>query len=135
MSILKWFATYALTAVVFFSIDMVWLGVVAKQFYRSQLGSLMTESVNWVAALLFYALFIVGVLLFVSAPAAATGQVWRALVFGALFGLITYATYDLTNLATLRDWPLLVTAVDLAWGSVLTAIVGTAGYYIIRWIQ
>lgn len=135
MNTIKWFATYTLTALVFFSIDMLWLGVVAKQFYRSQLGPLMAGSVNWVAALLFYAIFIVGVLLFVSAPAAETGQVWRAVVFGALFGLIAYATYDLTNLATVRDWPVLMTVVDLAWGSVLTAVVGTAGYYIIRWLQ
>jgi uncharacterized membrane protein len=110
---------YLVTLAVFFLIDMAWLGLVAKNFYRQQLGTMLSPKVNWVAAVLFYLLFIAGLQLFVVAPALAKGGALQALWQGAFFGLIAYATYDLTNLATLRDWPLLVTAVDLAWGAVL----------------
>jgi len=108
---------YLLTLLVFFLIDMVWLGLVAKNFYRRHLGELLSPTVNWTAAILFYLLFIAGLLLFVIEP--AQGRVLQALWKGALFGLIAYATYDLTNLATLKNWPLLVTVVDLAWGAIL----------------
>jgi uncharacterized membrane protein len=119
---------YLIALPVFFAIDLVWLGVVAKGFYRRQLGSLMREGVNWPAAIVFYLLFILGLVVFVIAPAMDDGSWLRALLYGALFGLIAYATYDLTNLATLRDWPLLVTVVDLMWGGVLAAAVSVATY-------
>ncbi|MEI7720191.1 MAG: DUF2177 family protein [bacterium] len=121
---------YAIALPVFFAIDMVWLGLVAKGFYKSQIGFLMKPDVNWTAAIIFYLLFIVGLVLFVIAPAIEKGSWVQALLFGALFGLVCYATYDLTNLATLKDWPLLVTIVDLAWGAVLAASVSTATYFI-----
>jgi len=108
---------YLLTFVVFFLIDMVWLGLVAKNFYRRQLGGMLSPKVIWPAAIIFYLLFIAGLLLFVVVP--AQGNALQALWKGSLFGLITYATYDLTNLATLSNWPLTVTLVDLAWGTVL----------------
>ncbi len=108
---------YLLAFVVFFLIDMVWLGLVAKDFYRRHLGAMISDKVNWPAAILFYLLFIAGLLLFVIVP--AQGNALQALWKGALFGLIAYATYDLTNLATLSNWPLTVTLVDLAWGTVL----------------
>jgi uncharacterized membrane protein len=110
---------YLITLAVFFVIDMIWLGVVAKGFYRKHLGSMMSPSVNWKAAMLFYLLFIVGLLIFVIRPALSAGIPLNALLFGALFGLISYATYDLTNLATIKDWPLIVTVVDLIWGTIL----------------
>ena len=110
---------YLITLAVFFLIDMIWLGVVAKGFYRKHLGPLMSPKVNWAAAILFYLLFIVGLLVFVIRPALAGGKPLQALFMGALLGLISYATYDLTNLATLKDWPIVVTVVDLIWGSVL----------------
>jgi len=110
---------YLVTLAIFFLIDMVWLGLVAKNFYRSQLGEMLSPKVNWVAAILFYLLFIAGLQLFVITPALQSGGALAALWRGALFGLIAYATYDLTNLATLKDWPLLVTVVDLAWGALL----------------
>ena len=110
---------YCISLAVFFIIDMVWLGLVAKGFYRRHLGELMTSKVNWAAAILFYFLFIVGLVTFVIRPAVQTGMPLQALLYGALFGLICYATYDLTNLATLKDWPLVVTIVDLIWGTVL----------------
>jgi uncharacterized membrane protein len=114
---------YFITLVVFFAIDMIWLGVVAKGFYRRHLGPLMSPKVNWTAALLFYLLFIVGLLVFAVRPALASGVPVNALFYGALLGLISYATYDLTNLATLRDWPLIVTVIDLIWGTILGGIV------------
>jgi uncharacterized membrane protein len=121
---------YAIALTVFFAIDMVWLGLVANNFYKSQIGDLMKTDINWAAAIIFYLLFIVGLVIFVILPAIKSGSWTQALLFGALFGLITYATYDLTNLATLKDWPLLVTIVDLIWGTVLGALVSTATYFI-----
>jgi uncharacterized membrane protein len=114
---------YLVTLAVFFLIDMAWLGLVAKNFYRQQLGALLSPKVNWPAAVLFYLLFIAGLQIFVIVPALAKGGALQALWQGAFFGLIAYATYDLTNLATLRDWPLLVTAVDLVWGAALGGLV------------
>jgi len=110
---------YLITLAVFFLIDMIWLGVVAKGFYRKHLGPLMSPKVNWAAAILFYLLFIVGLVVFAVRPALAAGKPVQALLLGALLGLISYATYDLTNLATLKDWPIVVTVVDLIWGTVL----------------
>ena len=110
---------YLITLAVFFLIDMVWLGIVAKGFYRRHLGSMLSPKVNWAAAILFYLLFIVGLLVFAIRPALAGGEPLKSLFLGALLGLISYATYDLSNLATLKDWPLVVTIVDLVWGTVL----------------
>ncbi|MGB7294842.1 MAG: DUF2177 family protein [Candidatus Aminicenantales bacterium] len=110
---------YLITLAVFFLIDMIWLGIVAKGFYRRHLGPMLNPKVNWAAAILFYLLFIVGLLIFVIKPALVSGEPLKALLLGALLGLISYATYDLSNLATLKDWPLVVTVVDLIWGSVL----------------
>lgn len=115
---------------VFFAIDMVWLAVVAKNFYQEQIGFLMKPDINWLAAIIFYLLFITGLIIFVITPAMVKQSWVHALLYGALFGLITYATYDLTNLATVKDWPLLVTAVDLVWGSVLAASVSVITYLI-----
>jgi len=121
---------YAIALPVFFAIDMAWLGLVANKFYKSHIGFLMKSDINWVAAGLFYLLFVIGLVLFVIAPAVEKGSWTRAILYGALFGLIAYATYDLTNLATLKDWPLLVTLVDLAWGAVLAASVSVVTYFI-----
>jgi uncharacterized membrane protein len=120
------FKLYGITLPIFFALDMVWLGVVAKPFYSKNIGFLMRADVNWGAAILFYLLFIAGLVLFVITPAVEKGSWMRALGYGALFGLITYATYDLTNLATLKGWPVIVTVVDLGWGMVLAGAVSTA---------
>lgn len=114
---------YLTALLIFFAIDMLWLGVVAKDFYRGQIGFLMKTDINWTAAILFYLIFIVGLVFFVIMPSLEKSSWVYALATGALFGLITYATYDLTNYATLKDWPFMVTAVDLAWGTVLGASV------------
>jgi uncharacterized membrane protein len=123
MSLKQLFLLYLVTLVVFFLIDMVWLGAVAKGFYRKHLGAVMSEKIVWPAAILFYLLFIAGLLVFAVRPGLAAGGPVRALLFGALFGLIAYATYDLTNLATMKGWPVVVTFVDLAWGTVLGGVV------------
>lgn len=115
---------------VFFVIDMLWLVLIAKNFYQKQIGFLMNPDTNWVAAIIFYLLFITGLIIFVISPAMEKHSWLHALLFGALFGLITYATYDLTNLATIKDWPLLVTIVDLIWGAVLAASVSVITYLI-----
>ena len=115
---------------VFFVIDMIWLVLVAKNFYQNQIGFLMKPDINWVAAIIFYILFIAGLVVFVISPAVEKHSWVHALLFGALFGLITYATYDLTNLATLKDWPLTVTIVDLVWGSVLSALISVITFII-----
>ncbi len=115
---------------VFFVIDMVWLVLVAKKFYQDQIGFLMKPDINWFAAIIFYLLFIAGLIIFVITPAVEKHSWVHALLYGALFGLITYATYDLTNLATLKDWPLLVTVVDLIWGSVLASSISLVTYFV-----
>ncbi len=115
---------------VFLAIDMIWLVLVAKNFYQKQIGFLMRPDVNWLAAIIFYLLFIAGLVTFVITPAVNKNSWLHALLFGALFGLITYATYDLTNLATIKDWPLLVTVVDLIWGTTLAASVSLITYII-----
>lgn len=123
---------YAIALPVFFAIDMAWLGLIAKNFYNKHLGYLMTSNVNWAAAIIFYLLFIVGLVVFVITPAMQKNSWAHALLFGALFGLIAYATYDLTNLATVKNWPLLVTIVDLAWGAALAAGVSTITFLIAK---
>jgi uncharacterized membrane protein len=120
--------TYAITLLIFFAIDLVWLGVVAKNFYRQHIGHLMSPDVNWSAAVLFYAVYIAGIVFFAIKPAIEAGSASRALAYGAAFGFVAYATYDLTNQATMKDWPVLVTVIDLAWGTVLTATVAYLSY-------
>lgn len=122
---------YAIALPVFFVIDMLWLGLVAKDFYRLQIGSLMKSNVNWTAAIIFYLIFIAGLVVFVISPAVEKNSWIHALLFGALFGFVCYATYDLTNLAVAKDWPLLVTIVDLIWGAVLAASVSIITYFIV----
>ncbi len=126
---------YLITLVVFFAIDMIWLGLVAKTFYQSQIGYLMKATPNWSAAILFYLLFIAGLVVFVINPSLAKQSWTQAIMLGALFGLISYATYDLTNLATIKNWPVLVTVVDLVWGTVLSASVSYVSYIVIRYLK
>jgi uncharacterized membrane protein len=123
---------FAIALPVFFAIDLLWLGVVASDFYAAQIGGLMKADVNWVAAVLFYLIFIGGMVYFVIAPAREKGSARHALTVGAAYGFITYATFDLTALALLKDWPLLITVVDLAWGTVLSASVSTITFAIAK---
>ena len=125
---------FIIALLVFFIIDMLWLGLVAKKFYNKHLGFIMKAEVNWIAAVIFYLIFIVGILLFVIVPAVNSNSWTYALLYGALFGFVSYATYDLTNLATLKDWPLTVTIVDLIWGTVLSASVSVITYFVYKGI-
>jgi len=121
---------YLIALPVFFIIDMIWLGLVAKNFYRSKIGFLMKTNINWVAAIIFYFLFIAGLVFFVLSPAIEKRSLNYAIMAGIFYGLLTYSTYDLTNLATLKDWPLLVTIVDIIWGMILSVSVSLITYLI-----
>lgn len=135
MSFAFYVKLYLLTFVAFLAIDGLWLGFVARNLYRKYLGFLMTPNTVWAAAVLFYLLYIVGVLVFAVLPGLDAGSIGKAALLGALFGLIAYATYDLTNLATIKDWPVLVTVIDLIWGTALSAAVATIGYLIGKWLM
>ena len=125
MQISRILLTYAVSVPVFFAVDMIWLGVIAKGFYRKALEPLLTPNINWTAAIVFYFLFLVGILVFALLPGLKKQSFVYTVSMAALFGFIAYATYDLTNLATLRDWPLLLSMVDMIWGAFLSA--STAG--------
>ena len=112
---------YLVTTGIFLLIDIVWLGFVAPKLYKANIGHLMAEKPNLIAAGVFYLLFIAALLFFVIDPALVKGSVWQAVWTGAFLGLAMYATYDLTNLATLKAWPLKITVIDLAWGTFITA--------------
>ncbi len=121
---------YILTFLVFLGIDSVWLTQIAPKFYQENIGHLLAEKPNLAAAGLFYLINIFGVIIFAVIP-GLNKQSWPiTFYYGALYGLVTYATYDLTNLATLKDWPLKVTVIDILWGITLSAAVATAGYFI-----
>jgi uncharacterized membrane protein len=115
----------------FFGIDLLWTGFLAKNFYRDHLGFLMKTNINWVASLIFYLLFIIGLVLFVIQPSIEKHSWLHALLFGSIFGLVTYSTFDLTNLAIIENWPVIVTIIDLIWGTVISAIVSLITYFIV----
>ncbi len=135
MPFTKLLLSYVLTFLVFLAIDLVWLGFIAKDLYGKYLGPLLAEQVNWTAAIVFYLLFVVGIFLFAIMPAVERNSFQYALIYGALFGFFTYATYDLTNLATLRGWPATIVFIDMAWGAFLSASVASAGFFITRYFQ
>jgi uncharacterized membrane protein len=126
----NYFKLYFATLIAFLAIDMVWLGLVARTFYRNYLGFLMTPTINWIAALLFYLLFILGILVFVVVPGLGENSLKATLLRAALFGLVSYATYDLTNLATVKDWPVVISVVDMAWGTVLSVMVSYVSFMV-----
>ena len=122
---------YLISVPLFMVIDLLWLGVVARGFYQSQIGYLLGP-VNWPAAIAFYLIFLVGLAFFATYPAFVNGTVYTALLMGALFGFFTYATYDLTNYATVKDWPFLITLVDIAWGTVLGGAVAGLTFFVAK---
>ena len=134
MSVSFYLKLYLLTFPVFFLVDMLWLGVIARKFYRRNLHQFLADEVNWVAAFAFYFMYIVGILFFATIPALQSGTLQKAAFLGAAFGFFTYATYDLTNMATLNKWPLNVVVVDILWGTVLCAVVASGSYLIGRWL-
>lgn len=126
---------YLIATVAFFAIDMLWLGLIARNFYREKLGFIFTGDVRWPAAIVFYLLYIGGILYFAVNPALEAASLQKALLNGALFGLMCYATYDLTNMATIQQWPLVVVVVDIIWGIVLTGSVSAITYVVaVKWL-
>jgi uncharacterized membrane protein len=128
-------ALYAISLVVFLGIDFVWLTSMGERFYRPQLGKLMAERANLPVALVFYLLYVVGVLVLVVMPAVDKGSLVQAILGGALLGAVAYGTYDFTNLATIEGWPMLVSVVDVIWGTTLTAVIAAVGYGVGRWLS
>ena len=127
--------TYCLTFLVFLAVDFLWLGLIAKKIYDQYLGHFLKAQVNWPAAFIFYLMYIAGIILFAVKPGLAEASLAKAASWGALFGFFTYATYDLTNLATLRDWPIKIVVVDILWGTLLCTLVASGSYMIGRWLS
>lgn len=128
----QFFISYVVSGLVFAVVDGIWLSFVANSFYRSQIGSLLLDKPNLPAAVAFYAVFLVGLVVFVITPSLEAGSIKMAAVLGALFGLVTYATYDLTNLATLKNYSLTMAVVDIIWGIVLSASVSVLTVILIQ---
>jgi len=129
---LKWYAVlYLGTLIVFIPVDLLFLGTVAKGFFTSEVGDMLGE-IRLAPAVLFYLLYVAGILVFVSGPPAATWQ--STLYYGALFGLFCYATFELTSLSLLKHWTWPVVLVDVSWGAVVTALSSTVGLLIANWI-
>jgi uncharacterized membrane protein len=135
MNIKSIIISYLLTLLVFLIIDMFWLGLLAKNLYQKYLGGFLTDSVNWTAAFIFYLIFVAGISIFVIYPSVLKGSASNAILMGALFGIFTYSTYDLTNLATLKGWPLNIVFIDILWGAFISAIVGFSGFHIVKWLN
>ncbi len=127
---MKFVTTYLAAAATFLALDLLWLGVVARDFYRVQLGPLMADEINWTAGLAFYLMFVAGLVIFAVQPAMNGGTWHQAALYGALFGFFCYATYDLTNLATLKGWPLPMALADMAWGAVVSGTVATVAFLV-----
>jgi uncharacterized membrane protein len=125
----NYFVGYLAALVALAILDALWLGLASRDFYKARLGQLLLEQPNWYAAILFYLIHALGIVVF-AVPLA--GSWVTAVLYGALFGFCVYAAYDLTNLATLRGWPLTVSLVDLAWGAVVTAAAAAAAYLAMR---
>ncbi len=128
MNLVRLSVTYLVTLIGFLAIDALWLGLIAPNFYKKQIDHLLAAKPNLWAALVFYLIFVLGLLIFVIIPAHQAQNITQALILGAAFGFITYATYDLTNLATLKDWPILITLIDLSWGTFLGTITALIGF-------
>jgi uncharacterized membrane protein len=126
---------YLVALITFLTIDGIWLTVVAKNFYSKHLGFLMSKTPNLLAAGIFYLIYILTLVILIINPAIQKGSLMSAILTGALFGLCAYATYDLTNLATIKDWPLIVTIVDLIWGTFVSASVAGISYWLLtKWL-
>ena len=120
---------YVIAFVVFLAIDAVWLGLVATKFYQNEIGHLMADKPNYLAAIIFYVLFVIGLVYFIYSG-VVDKNLGKTMLTAAIFGFMTYATYDLTNLATLQNWPLKVTIIDLVWGTFLSTAISTLTYVI-----
>jgi len=124
--------TYAAMTITFLGVDLLWLGVIGKPLYQKYLGHLMRQDVKWVAAIIFYLLFILGILIFVVLPAYQKDSWSQTLIYGALFGFFTYMTFELTAYSVLKDWKLPIVFIDIVWGMILTTIVSAIGFWVIQ---
>lgn len=131
----SYIVAYLAAAAVFCLMDFVWLTIIAKNFYQSRMGFLMLDEIKFSAAAAFYLLYLVGLLIFAITPALRQQNWLVAFALSAFLGLIAYASYDLTNLATLKGWSLSLSIVDIAWGMVVSACAGTAGYFAARAVE
>ena len=129
---MKYVTAYIATVIVFLAVDYVWLTQVSTRFYVDRIGHLMMEKPNIAAAGVFYLFYVAGIVIFAVAPALKADSLSTAILLGGLFGFFTYGTYDVTNYATLRDWPVSVVVVDIVWGTLLSAVSATAGYTVTR---
>ena len=127
----KYLTAYLATAAVFLVADLVWLSRTVG-LYRRAIGEMMLETPKWKAAVSFYLMYIVGIVFFVVAPAHPAQSWTSVLLSGALFGLVAFATYDMTNLATLKRWSLQMSLIDMTWGTFVTAISGLAGFFVLQ---
>jgi uncharacterized membrane protein len=134
MTGIKWLWLYLISFGAFLAVDAVWLTVMGGRFYKAQLGDMMRDQPNLAIALLFYLFYVAGVIVLAVMPGFDAGSVAKAALYGALLGFVAYGTYDITNLSTLRDWPAIVAVVDIVWGTSLTAVVATVGYYAAKWL-
>jgi uncharacterized membrane protein len=134
MSLGKFAALYGICTVVFFALDFAWLSIATERLYKPMLGSLLAEQPKLGVAAAFYLLYVVGIVALAVVPGLREGSVAGALWRGALFGFLAYATYDLTNLSTIRDWPWQISAIDMVWGTTLNTAVAAAGYYAGIWL-
>lgn len=134
MTLVAFVKLYAVTTPILFAIDLVWLGLVAKQFYRTRLGDLMRPDPRWGPAILFYLLYVAALIVFAVQPGLERSSLCRATLLGAGLGFICYATYDLTNLALARGFPTIVAVVDMAWGAALSAGVTAVAYKLAGWV-
>jgi uncharacterized membrane protein len=123
---------YVATAIVFLGIDAIWLSRIALGMYREELGSLLLEKPNLPIAGAFYLLYVVGIVVLAIVPALESGGWVKALLFGAVLGLVAYGTYDITNLSTLKGWSTKLAIIDIAWGTALTAVSATIGYWVVK---
>jgi uncharacterized membrane protein len=136
--ILKYILAYIATGISFAVIDSFWLRNMYMKLYQPEIGEVLMKGVRMGPAVTFYLLYILGIIIFAFSPALASGRWQTALIYGAMFGFFTYMTYDLTNYSTLKVWSLKVTIFDIIWGTVLTGLSATAGYWITstisRWV-
>ena len=130
--IMTYLIAYAATVIVFLAIDVVWLGVIMRDTFQKGIGHLMADNPNFMIAAVFYIFYVGGVVFFAVAPALETGEWQTAALYGALLGLIAYGTYDMTNLATLKNYPAKIAFMDTAWGGFLTGLSATAGYFAVQ---
>lgn len=132
---LKMFGVLGILMVSFTTLDFVWLTLVAQSFYRQQLGHLLSDHFLLLPGIFFYLLYCVGLFVFVIQPSLKGAPLLEVFLRGCFFGLLCYATYDLTNQATLRDWPIVVTVVDIAWGATVAGVVSTLTVFLAKYLQ